>query len=207
MMKLLFITGLFGGAIAFATEAFFISHHKLSVPSRRLSRLDASATLTAATLQKHTSRTEILQESPATKESQQMQKWQHLYETTTNNGSDVKLLRLQQDTEGYRGVYLNEAVKTGEIVLSIPLTSCLRDDKPPAWFCSQSGDWATGLAASLLERQMKSKSDDLWLSLLPNSAILRASLPVHWSEDILKSAASTVSDVNSGREWSTCYGS
>jgi SET domain len=78
-----------------------------------------------------------------------------------------------------RGVYVNRAVKSGDVIVSIPLSSCLRDDEPPPWHdcasaveqegdgegspCMIAGsynpsDWATRLAASLLHEQLLRKS-------------------------------------------------
>ena len=45
--------------------------------------------------------------------------------TTANNDSASAM--------AYRGVYLNRAVQENEIILSVPLTACLRDDSPPDW--------------------------------------------------------------------------
>ena len=73
--------------------------------------------------------------------------------------------------------------------------------------CDDPGsDWSTRLGASLLELRLresgsgsgsgkrKSGVDEgrsMWLSMLPNSARLRASLPVHWSEETVRSASCT----------------
>jgi hypothetical protein len=123
--------------------------------------------------------------------------------------------------DSVRGVYLNHAVAAGNIILSIPLQNCLRDDEPPSWFQQQDmtsendsmyhpSDWATRLAASLLDRQqqLKARSGNqealtetyhkgvfLWLSLLPDADFLRASLPVHWSEETLHDARCTALDL------------
>jgi hypothetical protein len=118
--------------------------------------------------------------------------------------------------DSVRGVYLNHAVAAGNIILSVPLQNCLRDDEPPSWFQQQDttseddslyhpSDWATRLAASLLDRKQKQgrsgnketdhKGMSLWLSLLPDSDFLRASLPVHWSEEILHDARCTALDL------------
>jgi hypothetical protein len=121
--------------------------------------------------------------------------------------------------DSVRGVYLNHAVAAGNAILSVPLQNCLRDDEPPSWFQRQDmvseddstyhpSDWATRLAASLLDRQQQSRSDNketsvetdhkgmsLWLSLLPDADFLRASLPVHWSEETLQGARCTALDL------------
>jgi hypothetical protein len=114
--------------------------------------------------------------------------------------------------DSVRGVYLNHAVAAGNIILSVPLHKCLRDDEPPSWLQQQDmtseddsmyypSEWATRLAASLLDRQQQARSGNteamieayhkgtyLWLSLLPDADCLRASLPVHWSEETLQDA-------------------
>ena len=46
------------------------------------------------------------------------------------------LLRLSSPG-GVRGVYLNKAVKSGDVLLKIPLSVCLRDDEPPSWLTQQ----------------------------------------------------------------------
>jgi hypothetical protein len=117
-------------------------------------------------------------------------------------GSPSHLLRLFTTPEGIRGVYLNEDIRKGDILLQMPLTSCLRDDDPPSWLIQEQGNnsndnyiqiqsWVTRLAAALLETQSKSeelpKATQEWLDLLPES--LKESLPVHWSESVLQSSA------------------
>lgn len=113
---------------------------------------------------------------------------------------------LSENDAGIRGMYpeYGSTITEGEALLSIPISSCLRDDSPPVWLnssCDDSGSqWATRLAASLLDLQLQ--NDDagdnssqpykegklLWLSMLPKSSLLRASLPIHWRADILESA-------------------
>jgi len=123
-------------------------------------------------------------------------------------GSPSRLLRLSTTPAGIRGVYLNEDVQQSEIILQIPLSSCLRDDKPPLWLqqhqeqldddddnnnnnAVQIQDWVTRLAASLLEAQNNinqlPKGIQEWLHLLPTNTSLRESLPIYWSESILQS--------------------
>jgi SET domain len=149
------------------------------------------------------------------------------------NAKPSGLLRLDESSfaangAGIRGVYVQRRVPEGQVILSIPLTSCLRDDHPPKWMAPQqsfddddSGDdaddgylhpsaWATRLAASLLDLQLAAGSSSvtsgskdetntsnnnnnnnktkLWLDLLPNANLLRASLPIHWSDETLQSA-------------------
>lgn len=113
------------------------------------------------------------------------------------------LLSLKTTDDGVRGVYLNSDVSKDDIILSVPLDSCLRDDEPPAWFLEthseddspalQQSAWATRLAASLIDKQLPSSSKgmDLWLELLPDAIFLRASLPIHWDEQVVSSAKCT----------------
>ncbi len=145
---------------------------------------------------------------------------------------------------------MKSPVKEGEIILSIPISSCFRDDEPPGWFhggdnnnsnnnnnlsssSSSGGDgsnnnniyeelhitdyerynpsaWSSRLAASLLDMELcqdntklsasETLSDEdkdvmlgreIWRSTLPDKDILRASLPVHWDEDVLATAKCT----------------
>jgi len=119
------------------------------------------------------------------------------------------LLRFQsEDESGLRGIYLNRSVEKGEIVLKLPVDSCLTDDGPPSWLHDQVKNdphrWATRLAASWIElhltqKQLENKQEEnttfrgheVWCSLLPNPEYLRASLPVHWPEATLLNARST----------------
>lgn len=127
------------------------------------------------------------------------------------------LVRLESSSDdGIRGVYLNRSVKKGDIILSVPLSSCLQDDDPPEWMagdtCSDSmensdessvsyrnpSDWATRLSASLLDLQFRGEpytdldeGQSVWLSMLPDPTFLRAALPVHWTDDTLSKARST----------------
>lgn len=146
-----------------------------------------------------------------------------------------------------RGVHVNKALKEGDVILSIPISSCFRDDEPPGWFHQQDQSrddnsflssssnnnnnnnvnfdeelhitdyerynpsaWSARLAASILDMELhqekmmrmsvKVVSDvdrdlvlgrEMWRSTLPDKDMLRASLPVHWDEDILATAKCT----------------
>lgn len=120
--------------------------------------------------------------------------------------SPTDLLRFQYTSDGVRGVYLKSSVRRDDILLKIPLESCLQDASPPSWLSSSrdeegdepsayncSGEWATRLAASLLHLQLSpcSEGKSMWLSLLPDPDYLRASLPVHWPEETVENARST----------------
>ncbi|EEC47100.1 predicted protein [Phaeodactylum tricornutum CCAP 1055/1] len=120
---------------------------------------------------------------------------------------DVKpagLLRLEQcKKSGIRGVFANRSLSKGDMIMSISLSFCLRDNQTPSWMMEIADDlgglcnpsaWATRLAAILLDRQLDRERDHataLWLSLLPDPDHLRASLPIHWSESVLLSAQCT----------------
>jgi len=132
-------------------------------------------------------------------------------------GPTPGLLRLGiNDDTGIRGIYPNSNLKEGDIILSIPLNSCLRDDKPPTWLKIRSDEddndemahqWPTRLTASLVDLQLREKTrkeaegivnkdkDEekgkyIWLNMLPDPNLLRASIPMHWSEDTLSSTKS-----------------
>ena len=115
-------------------------------------------------------------------------------------------LSVGEDSDGIRGLYVDASsddIAEGSPILTIPLSSCLRDDEPPSWFqrdaeeenssdtYSAGSEWATRLAASLIDlRLLKPTSDQLsdWISMLPDATNLRASLPIHWPSDVLQSA-------------------
>lgn len=48
--------------------------------------------------------------------------------------SPCDLLRLETNEDGVRGVHVNRDVQKSDVILNIPLDSCLRDDLPPDWF-------------------------------------------------------------------------
>jgi len=123
-------------------------------------------------------------------------------------GVDGELIRLEESpVDSVRGVYVNHNVEAEEVILAVPLSSCLRDDEPPVWMMDTAAaaeseetsyspsDWATRLAASLMDLQLSSVETDslqsLWLSLLPDADLLRATLPVHWPEPVVQSARCT----------------
>lgn len=132
--------------------------------------------------------------------------------------SPSNLLYLSTAEDGEKGVYLKQAVKKDDIILRIPVSSCLRDDRPPSWFalkherCTEDPfedhvneydptDWATRLCASLLDIRLFDvsatdqsklrKGLSLWMSMLPDEVFLRASLPVHWDEATISAAKCT----------------
>jgi len=131
-------------------------------------------------------------------------------------GPGFDLLRLDESPDCIRGIYLNSDVQKGDTILSVPLKYCIRDDEPPSWMIRDSVNgsiddeddneedilenddeligWASRLAASVVDLKIKasreslSSAQSIWLSLLPNPSYLRASLPVHWPEDVLEKA-------------------
>jgi hypothetical protein len=140
-------------------------------------------------------------------DSDSLQELCQLLQATPEN-----LLRLESTPGGARGVYLNRSIKKGDVILSLPLDSCLRDDFPPSWMQQGDGDdeggfssaynpsdWATRLAAGILDLQLREMSGEdeigdgqsLWLSMLPDPGYLRASLPVHWPEETVQNSRST----------------
>ena len=146
--------------------------------------------------------------------------------------SPVDLLYLSSRPDGgERGVCAYRPVAKGDVILSIPISSCFRDDEPPKWFQGDDdgGDehditdyerynpsaWASRLAASILDMELNnhSKNDGednkmdanvsdsldagkkMWQSMLPDCNILRSSLPVHWSEEVLSNSKCTALDL------------
>ena len=117
--------------------------------------------------------------------------------------SPTDLLSLRTNPEGIRGVYVKKSVCENDVILKIPLESCLRDDSPPQWLQQQTavgdaGDddvyavsveaWVTKLTACLLQAQFdkaSSKARMVWLDLLPTN--LRQILPIHWDSTLLES--------------------
>ncbi|CAB9528361.1 expressed unknown protein [Seminavis robusta] len=109
------------------------------------------------------------------------------------------LLRLESTPDdGVRGVYLNHPVEQGDLILKIPLSSCLRDDKPPDWWTrmkqeqqedtdgddedmeysynNPSDEWAARLAASVLDLQLR-KEDTEQQSILEGKQMWLSFLP------------------------------
>jgi hypothetical protein len=120
---------------------------------------------------------------------------------TLFGASPVDFLSLRTNQEGIRGVYLKKAVCENDVILKIPLDSCLRDDSPPKWLQQTPSDdeedayavsvegWVTRLTACLLDAQLndnKSEAMQTWLDLLPTN--LRELLPIHWDPTLLASA-------------------
>jgi len=90
-----------------------------------------------------------------------------------------QLLRLSNPlSDNERGVHTNDFISKGNIVLSIPLSSCIRDDTPPSWceaidltstslgssdedgvYHNNPSEWAMRLAASLLDLKLNQSID------------------------------------------------
>mmetsp|Transcript_9063 Transcript_9063/g.13518 ORF Transcript_9063/g.13518 Transcript_9063/m.13518 type:complete len:522 (-) Transcript_9063:2108-3673(-) len=158
-----------------------------------------------------------------------------------------------------RGVRLTQRIHEGSELLRIPLSKCLRDDRPPEWLDNANAHnkklnnssagasdvvlavaeldqqqeqeqeqhyheddyethidkWSTRLAASLIDLDMNNNNNDndndcnndcnnkdreylkLWKELLPDPTTLRASLPVHWSDEALASTQCAVLELAS----------
>lgn len=114
-----------------------------------------------------------------------------------------------------RGVCVKDPVSKGDVVLSIPIANCFRDDQPPDWFIQFTEDddvtdyerydpsaWYIRLAASLLDMDLGRDADsnlkmgrEMWKSLLPDKNMLRASLPVHWDEELIATTRCTELEV------------
>jgi hypothetical protein len=114
-----------------------------------------------------------------------------------------------------RGVFVKDPISQGDVVFSIPISNCFRDDQPPDWFEHFTEDddvtdyerynpsaWAIRLAASLLDMELGRDDDsdvkrgrELWKELLPEKEMLRASLPVHWNEELIASTKCTELEV------------
>ena len=121
-------------------------------------------------------------------------------------GADpTDLLYLSTNCDDERGVYVSRSVEAGDVIVRIPLSSCITDAAPPSWFADTEGsDWAARLAASMLDIRLHGTSEypatvgqglTLWQALLPDQRLLRASLPVHWSEEVIASAKCTALEV------------
>ena len=120
------------------------------------------------------------------------------------------LLYLTTNNEDVRGAFISRPVDEGEIILRLPLTSCIRDSFAPSWFAVHNSDWAARLAASMLDIRLHGTSSfstevgeglSLWLSMLPDESLLHASLPVHWSEETLANAKCTALEVAAGSSY------
>ncbi len=144
-----------------------------------------------------------------------------LQELCESFGADPKGLTSLQTHNGGRGVFLNEDVEENDIILQIPLESCIRDDKPPDWYAEaraemqhqaddddnprhyNPSEWAVRLAASLIDLQVRYggtgaplTAKGKWLSMMPDADYLRASLPVHWTEKNIEKAKCTALELS-----------
>ena len=151
-----------------------------------------------------------------------LQKMCKLFNITPNNN----LYLSNNNKNGERGVCISNSIKEGEAILSIPISSCFRDDEPPNWYNNNKlgeeneevdavgerynpSSWSTRLAASVLDMELNQGRDsrsttdkldeneelklgrEIWSSMLPQNDVLRASLPVHWDEDVLSTSKCT----------------
>mmetsp|Transcript_27603 Transcript_27603/g.50255 ORF Transcript_27603/g.50255 Transcript_27603/m.50255 type:complete len:563 (-) Transcript_27603:146-1834(-) len=151
-----------------------------------------------------------------------------LFQATPKDNLYLSATADADGTGGERGVCLYKPIKQGDVVLSIPIASCFRDDEPPMWLglgynhAAQENDitdyerynpsmWASRLAASILDMELNFnngsnahnnnnnnnidadliKGREIWHSMLPQKDKLRASLPVHWGEEVLATSKCT----------------
>lgn len=130
------------------------------------------------------------------------------------------MIRLQSaENERVRGVFINHDVSKNGVILKVPLKHCVRDDSPPLWYAQNQesapiddennphhynpSEWAVRLAASIIDMQLKFGSDNEdkicaekdWLSMMPDKDVLRASLPIHWPEEILSESKCTALEI------------
>lgn len=109
-------------------------------------------------------------------------------------------LKLTTSEAGIRGVFSchDDAIPSKTTVLQIPLNICLRDDDDgPLSNANDDAPWSTRLASGVLQlqqRQLLAPTDgstksqareEAWLALLPDADKLRASLPIHWDDDLI----------------------
>lgn len=147
------------------------------------------------------------------------QKWRALCEAMEVLPRD--LLRLETSTTGLRGVHVQRAMRVDDVLLSIPLHKCLREDELSSLFCTSKQDieaddaddfddqvtvnnrrWVKRLAALLIDKQLAHEKGELeemhlkiWFDLLPNKEILRASLPIHWNDKLIQSTRCTALEI------------
>lgn len=125
-------------------------------------------------------------------------RYQDLFEAFRAEPTDLIAIK---STRSGRGVYILSDISKDDMILKVPLASCLRDDSPPQWYaCDENqyfnpSKWATRLAAALLDIQINShpktpyeKAVKSWIEMMPDEENLRRSLPIHWSEEELESA-------------------
>jgi len=119
------------------------------------------------------------------------------------DASPTDTLSLRTSNEGLRGIYTNKPVGENDVILQIPLASCITDAEPPKWLQQQGGggsddgdndststanavsveSWVTRLTANLLEgyKLNNNHKSDEWFQLFPTD--LREILPIHWDTD------------------------
>jgi hypothetical protein len=121
--------------------------------------------------------------------------------------------------DGERGIFTKRDIKQDSAILRVPLSSCIRDDAPPLWYLKNHEDddghhsynpseWATRIAASLIDLELTSISEDdiqpdeilhakkQWLAMMPDPTSLRQTLPIHWSEEAISKAKCTALEIS-----------
>jgi hypothetical protein len=161
----------------------------------------------------------------------------------TNGGSDAfsRLLSashsltsaplvLRENSFGIRGIHIadntvhgGECVAPNDILLSVPLSSCLRSDRRIHWDDIDEtnngsmdpdqqehydGDWPFRLSQAFLQHETSvahvQQSPSYWeayLELLPDRNQLHKTLPVHWSEKALKATSLKSFKIRSEADW------
>jgi len=157
-------------------------------------------------------------------EEEECRIFQNLCQKIGDSEEDLAhVLYLATDEDGIRGVRVRERVEAGGEVLRVPLKFCLRDDRPPEWLdhyvmhgdeecgdgtveCLHEDDyekhidkWSLRLASSLIDLELNGGNEvqELWKNLFPDPLMLRASLPVHWSDEALEGTRCTALQIAS----------
>lgn len=128
--------------------------------------------------------------------------------------SPIDLISLEHQ-KGERGIFLKRNVRKNNIILRVPLSSCIRDDHPPLWYTNvptenddsphhyNPSEWASRIASSLIDLELAMSKDTVtyeakkqWLAMMPDPKILRASLPIHWPEEMVSKAKCTALEIS-----------
>lgn len=132
------------------------------------------------------------------------------------NVSPVDLISVELH-EGERGIFLKRDVQKDNVILRVPLSSCIRDDHPPSWYTTEGSienddnphhynpsEWASRIAASLIDLELALTTDNTatyaakkqWHSMMPDHKYLRGSLPIHWPEEMVSKAKCTALEIS-----------
>jgi hypothetical protein len=124
--------------------------------------------------------------------------------------------------KGERGIFLQRSIKKDDPILRIPLSSCIRDDCPPSWYSKgpienddnphhyNPSEWVSRIAASLIDLELNLTTDTTaykakkqWLKMMPDPKCLRASLPIHWPEEMVSKAKCTALEISTDSSFFT----